>query len=531
MKHSGEHKQRSAGRRRLPPPSLGSPSPPPPPPPPPEPEPIVDLSDCVEEERSGPVAGPTREKERRHRRQTLISTIPAELAKSMADVAELGDESAAPSGIVEDEVTMAVPTAVPDRPEEQTQPEILVESWIDMEAEPRSEKAPARRAMPVLYPPLILDLRGVFRRDGAAVAGHLDLPDDIFVGPGPDRAVLAAYSAPSRPSSAAAPPRPGPAPRATDGGAAVPASSARAGSRPREETLPRGTIIDKYRIDRLLGRGGFAAVYRATHLLLNNQVAIKLLRPQVLARQPHLAKLLYEEARFAARIDHPNVVKVYDVTHSASITYIVMEYIEGRSLADTIARSGPLAWPRVAEIGAAVASGLKVALAARLIHRDIKPANILLGRRGEIKIVDLGLVLRARTAPVTPDPAPDELGPASGRRAAVGTYGYMAPEQAIDPERVDFRADIYSLGATLYEAAVGAPPFPLKDPLRCMEMHAHDPPPPPEQRRPGLPPALSALLLRMLAKKPDDRFASYDALAEAFARVAASAPHPPPAAS
>jgi serine/threonine protein kinase len=97
----------------------------------------------------------------------------------------------------------------------------------------------------------------------------------------------------------------------------------------------------------------------------------------------------------------------------------------------------------------------------------------------------------------------------------------MAPEQAIDPERVDFRADIYALGATLYEAAVGAPPFPLADPACCLQMHAHEPPPPPELRRPGLPPELSALVLRMLAKKPDDRFASYDALIDALARVAA----------
>ena len=237
----------------------------------------------------------------------------------------------------------------------------------------------------------------------------------------------------------------------------------------------------------------------------------------MLARHPHLAKLLYEEARFAARIDHPNVVKVFDVTHDATITYIVMEYIDGRSLADTIARGGALPWPRVVAIGAAVAAGLKVALGARLIHRDIKPANILLGRRGEIKIVDLGLVMRAGTQAA-------ELNSTSRRRAAIGTYGYMSPEQAVDPERVDFRADIYSLGATLYEAVVGAPPFPLRDPARCLEMHAHEPPPAPEARAPGVPAALSALLLRMLAKKPDDRFSSYDALARAFDEVAQAAP-------
>jgi len=244
------------------------------------------------------------------------------------------------------------------------------------------------------------------------------------------------------------------------------------------------------------------------------------LRPQVLARHAHLAKLLYEEARFAARIDHPNVVKVFDVTHTPSITYIVMEYIDGRSLADTIARGRALPWTRVVEIGMAVATGLKVALEARLIHRDIKPANILLSKRGEIKIVDLGLVLRAGT--MGQEPGSSESDPSTtGRRAAIGTFGYMAPEQAIDPERIDFRADIYALGATLYEAAVGAPPFPLGNAARCLEMHARELPPPPESRRPGLPPELSALLLRMLAKKPDERFASYDALIAALKHLAA----------
>jgi serine/threonine protein kinase len=387
-----------------------------------------------------------------------------------------------------------------------------------------------------------LDLRGVFTSDGATIAADRALPDEIFACVARERPRVASPLMPASrgvslgaaggaasgggglvgltngtsiagtgaTSRTRAPSQHGRrGPRGSETGAPAHRVS---GRRPPEQTLPRGAIIDKYRIDRLLGKGGFAAVYRATHLLLNTQVAIKLLRPQVLARHAHLAKLLYEEARFAARIDHPNVVKVFDVTHSPSITYIVMEYIDGRSLADTLVRERALPWPRVVEIGAAVAAGLKVALEAHLIHRDIKPANILLGKRGEIKIVDLGLVLRAGT--VAPEQAEQE--PATGRRSAIGTFGYMAPEQAVDPERVDFRADIYALGATLYEAAVGAPPFPLGDPARSLEMHAHEPPPPPETRRPGLPPELSALLLRMLAKKPDDRFDSYDALIAAL---------------
>jgi serine/threonine protein kinase len=278
-----------------------------------------------------------------------------------------------------------------------------------------------------------------------------------------------------------------------------------------EELLPRGTIIDKYAIDRVLGRGGFAVVYRATHLLLGSPVAIKLVRPRVLARQPGLAALLCQEARFAARINHPNVVRVHDVTHTDRITYVVMEYIDGRSLAETIAAQGRLPAAEVVRVGVAVAAGLRVGQAQGLIHRDIKPANILLAFDGAVKIVDLGLAHASGAA------LPGDL--PLGKPTVVGTYGYMSPEQAADPERVDFRSDIYSLGVTLYEAATGALPFSAREPAQCLEMHRSHPVPPPEPRAPGLPPALGVLLLAMLAKRPEDRPPSYEALESALRSV------------
>jgi serine/threonine-protein kinase len=206
------------------------------------------------------------------------------------------------------------------------------------------------------------------------------------------------------------------------------------------------------------------------------------------------------------------VVRVHDVTHTDRITYVVMEYIEGRSLAEAIHLDGRLSPSEVVRVGLGVAAGLRVGLAAGLIHRDIKPANILLATDGAVKIVDLGLAHAS---------VPGELpeGQPLGKAAVVGTYGYMSPEQASDPERVDFRSDVYSLGVTLYEAATGSLPFSAREPARCLEMHRTQPVPVPESRAPGLPPALSALLLRMLGKRPEDRPSSYEALEAALRRV------------
>jgi serine/threonine-protein kinase len=279
-----------------------------------------------------------------------------------------------------------------------------------------------------------------------------------------------------------------------------------------EEVLPRGAIVDKYRIEGLVGKGGFAAVYRATHLLLGTRVAIKLLRPRVLERQPTLTSLLCEEARFAACIDHPNVVRILDVTSGCALTYIVMEYIDGQSLGQLIVRNGPLAPPTLLRVGIQIAAGLRAGLEQRLIHRDVKPANILLTKSGDAKLVDFGLALPSAVSDV----------PRARSGSIIGTCGYMSPEQADDPESVDFRADIYSLGVTLYEAATGAPPFPLGDPSKCMLWHKTQAVPPPETRVPGFPTEVSSLLRWMLAKDPLDRPGSYELLSASMQKVLAA---------
>lgn len=269
-------------------------------------------------------------------------------------------------------------------------------------------------------------------------------------------------------------------------------------------TLRPGTIVDKYRIEELLGVGGFAAVYRATHLLLHSTVALKLLRPDVVARRPSMAVQLLHEARFAARIQHRNVVRVFDVTHTPAITYIVMEYIAGPSLARMIAEQGPLPVASVARIGLDTIDGLQAGLAQGLIHRDIKPPNILLADNGVARIVDLGLA----------NPIHDRDDGPLRDSTLVGTRGYMSPEQIADPRAVDFRSDIYSLGVTLREAATGDPPAQRRG-------YA-------ERTGSLMPAALAPIVTWMVAHRPDDRPSSYRELRDALAAVCDRTPPTPP---
>ena len=343
-----------------------------------------------------------------------------------------------------------------------------------------------------------LDLTGTFALDGRVAPAlaalppapmPVDLSEDLFAfpPPAPAPAVITA-------STPITPPR-----------APLPAMSEAATTDLTEasDALARlpgvGDVIDKYRIDAELGRGGFAVVYRATHLLMQTTVALKLLFPWMLQRHPDLADQLCEEARFTSLVDHPNVVRVADVTSTPEATFIVMEYIDGPSLARTIARK-PMASGNVIKVGIHIANGLKAALAQGLVHRDIKPGNILLARTGHPKIVDFGLARHHGISPTD-----------SGTRIA-GTPAYIAPEQARDPASADFRADIYALGATLYHAAVGHPPFTGADPINLINQHLTQVPPHPVLQNPGFDPGLGELLMDMLEKDPARRPATYDDL-------------------
>jgi serine/threonine protein kinase len=258
-------------------------------------------------------------------------------------------------------------------------------------------------------------------------------------------------------------------------------------------------------------------VYRATHLLLRRPVAIKLLRSK-LARRADLGELLFDEARFVARIYHPNVVQVFDITQTDGLTYIVMEFIDGQPLRQMIRALGPLPERTVLSMAIDVIHGLSAGLEKGVIHRDIKPENVLISRSGVAKIVDLGLA-RSTSASV---------GPSTTRRApVVGTHGYIAPEQAFSPETVDFRADMYSLGATLYHALTGVAPFPSADPERCLQLQIEASFTPPEAIVPGISPGVRRLVRMMLDGVPSNRPASYDILEKWIRRLYEESPDPP----
>lgn len=266
----------------------------------------------------------------------------------------------------------------------------------------------------------------------------------------------------------------------------------------REPDLPQlGSIVDKYRLERVVGIGGFGVMYRARHILLDTVVALKLMRPSVARERPALPRLLREEARFAARIDHENVVRVFDVTTANELTYIVMEYVDGPDLSVMIKRRGELPTKMVLKVIRHVAAALAAGLRENLIHRDVKPSNILLTRDGVTKLTDFGLARSNSVADL------------EGVRGVVGTIGYMSPEQLDHPNEVDFRTDIYSLGITTYQAITGRLPFPDDNAERCANAHRYQPVP---SIRRNVPQPVVDCIHWMLAKERDRRPASYDEL-------------------
>jgi serine/threonine-protein kinase len=276
--------------------------------------------------------------------------------------------------------------------------------------------------------------------------------------------------------------------------------------------LHRSRKLGQYQLLWKLGEGGMGEVYLAEHQLLKRPCALKLIKSEAGSDPIALARF-EREVQSAARLRHHNTIEIFDYGHSDDGTfYYVMEYLEGMNLSELVRRAGPLPPGRVIYLFRQVCTGLAEAHALGLVHRDLKPANVfiaVLGGESDVaKVLDFGLVK------VTQDPAAAAL---TTEMTVSGTPMYMAPEQAVADRSLDARADIYALGAMMYFALTGKPPFTGDSPFAVMMAHARDPVVPPSQIRHGVPEDLERVILRCLAKKPDERFPSVRALREALA--------------
>ena len=267
--------------------------------------------------------------------------------------------------------------------------------------------------------------------------------------------------------------------------------------------------IGSYGILHPLGAGGMSSVFRAVHVESGHEVALKVL-PTAMARNSTILKRFVAEARSAEDLQHPNIVQIYDRGSDDGRYYLVLEYVEGGDLHDYVQHRGPLEADEAVGLIMQVVRGLEYAASRGLIHRDVKPSNLLRTPTGEVKIIDLGLALRHE--------AEDERVTREG--TTVGTVDYMSPEQARDSRATSFQSDIYSLGCTLHYLVTGLPPYPGGDITEKLTRHARNPPPDVLAIRPDLPPSLGALIQRMMAKRPEDRFASYRELLSELSSLA-----------
>ncbi|MCD6452546.1 MAG: protein kinase [Acidobacteria bacterium] len=268
-------------------------------------------------------------------------------------------------------------------------------------------------------------------------------------------------------------------------------------------SLVKNALKGKYEVISELGRGGMAIVFKARDLKLDRLVAIKVLPPEF-AYDIEFLRRFHHEAKIAAKLDHPNIISIYEVGEADGLTYFAMSYIDGETLADYIKRTGPIPTSEAIRITKDIASALSYAHKRGIIHRDIKPENILLDQEGRIKVTDFGIAKAAYGTTL-----------ATRTGVSLGTPHYMSPEQARG-KPIDKRSDLYSLGIVMYEMVTGRVPFEGVDITSIMYQHVHETPDPPRKMNKDLPEWLERIILHLLAKDPDARFQTADDLITAL---------------
>ncbi|HVK13722.1 MAG TPA: protein kinase [Gemmataceae bacterium] len=270
----------------------------------------------------------------------------------------------------------------------------------------------------------------------------------------------------------------------------------------------RGFTIGKYKLLERIGFGGMGQVFLCEHMYMRRRVAIKVL-PPAKAEEPAALGRFYREARAAAALDHPNIVRTHDIDQDGNLHFLVMEYVDGSSLLEIVKKKGPMSIDRAVYAIWQSVQGLDHAFRVGVIHRDIKPGNILIDRDGIAKILDMGLARFYASDD-------DMLTKKYDEKSVLGTADYVAPEQTINSHEVDVRADIYSLGATFYFLLAGHPPFPEGSISQKLIAHQTRNPTPIRNLRPEVPQPIADIVAKMMAKSIDHRFQSptevYDAL-------------------
>jgi serine/threonine protein kinase len=287
----------------------------------------------------------------------------------------------------------------------------------------------------------------------------------------------------------------------------------------------------RYHVLKRIGAGGMGDVYQAEHRIMQRVVALKVVQPRLLSN-PQAVERFRREVQLAGRLSHPNIVAAHDADEAGELHFLVMEYVDGVSLDERIAETGPATPGQACEWIRQAALGLQHAHEQGMAHRDIKPHNLMLTRDGQLKILDFGLTrLTSDASSLSDDGETAAAASATGEGVILGTPDYIAPEQINDSRSVDIRADIYSLGCTLFFALTGRPPFPEGTLIEKLHAHADRPLPRLDAFRDDAPPRLIEILDRMTAKNREDRYATPGEVAADLASLCEASPASRPVSS